>query len=54
MATMNDLYLNFLFQKMTYIMVVRVTKFHEDRQTVFEIFGKNPQGAILPPFPQSK
>ena len=34
---------------MTYIIVFKYTKFGEDRLTVFEIFSKNPQGAILPP-----
>ena len=38
---------------MTYIMVLIVTKFREDRlnRSVFQIFSKNPWGAILPPPP---
>ena len=36
---------------MTYIIVFKVTKFREDRLHRFEIFSKNPQGAILSPTP---
>ena len=40
---------------MTYIMILIVTKFREDRlnRSVFQIFSKNPWGAILPPPPPS-
>ena len=34
---------------MSYILVLKVTKFREDRLNRFELFSKNPQGAILPP-----
>ena len=49
MAIMNNLYLNFLFQKITYIMVLKVTKFREDRLNGFLYISKNPQGDHFEP-----
>ena len=48
MATVNDVSPSFSFQKMTYIIVLKIAKFGEDRLSRYEILSKNPQGSILP------